>query len=61
LGERRKNKEGRQIIESLMIPKKLPGWLMNPNLVIGRNQEIFDLISILASKTERLIQVYGHK
>jgi hypothetical protein len=44
-----------------MIPKELPSWLMDPNLALERNQEIFDLISILASKETRLIEVYGKK
>ena len=34
---------------------------MDLDLVIDRQQEIFDLLPILASKTERLIQVYGEK
>ena len=48
---------GTQIIENLMIPRDLPGWLMDSNLLIDRDQEIFDLLIML--KTERLIQVYG--
>ncbi len=37
LGEMRKSKEAKQIIEDLMIPKELPGWLLDANLLLDRN------------------------
>jgi hypothetical protein len=57
----RKSKEAKQIIEGLLIPNELPGWLLDANLVLDRKKVIFDLTSKLASKTQKLIQVYGQK
>ena len=34
---------------------------MDPNLLIERNKEMFDLVDLIALKTQRLIQVYGKK
>ena len=35
---------------------------MDPNLLIDRNKEMFDLVDLLPlGKTQRLIQVYGKK